>query len=357
MSILKVNTYQDFSGGNNAVFSGVASPPNSMGFRNRLINGDMRINQRASGTATITSTQTYYLDRWIAVEDTDGTMTVQQSSTAPTGFSNSMLLTTTSDDASLGATQFAYVLQKIEGYNIADLGWGTISAQSVTLSFQVRSSLTGTFGGCIGNNSFNRSYPFTFTISAANTWEAKTVNITGDTTGTWATDNTSGMQIIFGLGVGSTYSGTAGAWAAAGYLSATGAQSVIGTNGATFHVTGVQLEAGTNASAFERRDYGRELIMCQRYAVKYTNQNLGLTLNNSTAYSPLISFPVQMRATPTIESGATYSVSSGTAGTVSFIPGLPWAGATSLGCSFGNPGNNWSNGAFVSVSAVLASEL
>jgi hypothetical protein len=269
MSLVKANTFQDATGGSNAVFSGVASPPNSMGFRNRIINGNMAIDQRNAGAAgTLTSTQTYFLDRWFAVEDTDGTMTIQQSSTAPAGFSYSAVLTTGTADASLGATQLAYVAQKIEGYNVADLGWGTASAQTITLSFWVRSSLTGTFGGAVSNNAFNRSYPFTYTISAANTFEYKTVTIAGDTSGTWLTTNGAGIQVFWGLGVGSTYSGTAGAWAGSGYISATGATSVIGTAGATFYVTGVQLEAGTVASPFERRDYGRELMMCQRYYEK-----------------------------------------------------------------------------------------
>jgi hypothetical protein len=209
----------------------------------------------------------------------------------------------------------------------------------------------------VQNSASNRSYPFTFTINAANTWEFETITIPGDTTGTWLTTNGKGIRLSFGLGVGSDRTGTAGAWAGTNYASATGATSVVGTAGATFYVTGVQFETGSGAASFERLDYGRQLIQCQRYAVRYTNENLGLTLNNSTAYSPHLCFPAQMRATPTIESGATYSVNTGSAGTVSFIPGLPWAGATSLGCSFGNPSNNWSSGAFVSLNAVLTSEL
>jgi hypothetical protein len=315
MSIVKANTYQDASGGSNAVFSGVASPTGSMGFRNRIINGNMAIDQRNAGaSASLTSAQTYFLDRWFAVEDTDGTMTIQQSSTAPTGFSNSALLTTGTADSSLGATQICYVGQKIEGYNVADLAWGTASAQTVTLSFWVRSSLTGTFGGAIANNAFNRSYPFTYTISAANTFEYKTITIAGDTTGTWLTTNSAGIQVFWGLGVGSTFSGTAGAWAGSGFISATGATSVIGTAGATFYITGVQLEAGTNASAFEQIDYGRELIMCQRYFE--TNYDIGTTPANGTSTNDgykagiftagllyglhPIKFTVTKRATPTI---------------------------------------------------------
>ena len=319
MSNLKVTTINDKDGGSNAVLYGVAAPTGSMGFRNRLINSDMRIDQRNAGASvTLGASLAYTLDRWAGAEDTDGAATVIQDTVAPTGFTNSLKFTTTTADASLGATQFAYVAQAIEGLNVSDLAWGTASAQTVTLSFQVRSSLTGTFGGAITNSAFNRSYPFTYTISAANTWETKTVTIAGDTTGTWLTTNGVGMRVQFGLGVGSTYSGTAGAWAGSQFISATGATSVIGTLSATWQITGVQLEAGSVASPFERRDYGRELMMCQRYyqtgktgALGYTSINTG-----SAAAYPM---PVVMRATPTYtpvtftngtntRQGATYSI-------------------------------------------------
>jgi hypothetical protein len=328
------------------------------GFKNRIINGDMRIDQRNVGASvgTGSNNDVYTLDRWQAVYSANNKYTIQQSTTAPAGFTNSLLVTS-SAATSTSAGDIYHIGQTIEGFNAADLGWGTAGAQTVTMSFWVRSSLTGTFGGAIQNSANNRSYPFTFTISAANTFEYKTITIAGDTSGTWVTNNGSGIKLRFNLGSGSTYSGTAGAWAGSDFRSATGATSVLATNGATFIVTGVQLEKGSTATSFDYRPYGTELALCQRYAIRYTNQNLGLTLNNSTAYSPLISFPVQMRAAPTIESGATYSVNSGSAGTVSFIPGLPWAGATSLGCSFGNPANNWSSGAFVSLNAVLSSDL
>ena len=306
MSLVKANTYQDASGGSNAVFSGVASPPNSMGFRNRIINGDMRIDQRNAGASvTLGASLAYTLDRWAGAEDTDGAATVIQDTVAPTGFTNSLKFTTTTADASLGATQFAYVAQAIEGLNVSDLAWGTASAQTVTLSFQVRSSLTGTFGGAITNSAFNRSYPFTYTISAANTWETKTITIAGDTSGTWLTTNGVGMRVQFGLGVGSTYSGTAGAWAGSQFISATGATSVIGTLSATWQITGVQLEAGSVASPFERRDYGRELAMCQRYLpafpVTSTNWRLpavGLAAAGNTVFLTL-TLPTTTRVPPT----------------------------------------------------------
>ena len=271
MSVVKANTYQDASGGSNAVFSGVASPPNSMGFRNRIINGNMVIDQRNAGASvTPTADSTYTLDRWMARLGISSKFSVQQNAgsvTPPTGFSNYLGIT------SLAATTVASgdyygIQQSIEGFNVSDLGWGTASAQSVTLSFQVRSSLTGTFSGVLKNSGFNRSYPFTFTISSANTWETKTITIAGDTSGTWLSNNGIGIQVIFNLGYGSSLLGTAGVWAASNLGGATGSVNVVSTNGATFYITGVQLEAGTNASTFEQIDYGRELMMCQRYFSK-----------------------------------------------------------------------------------------
>ena len=309
MSLVKANTYQDASGGSNAVFSGVASPPNSMGFRNRIINGNMVIDQRNAGASvTPTADSTYTLDRWVARLGASSKFSVQQNAgsvTPPAGFSNYLGIT------SLAATTVASgdyygIQQSIEGFNVADLGWGTASAQSVTLSFQVRSSLTGTFSGALKNSGFNRSYPFTFTISSANTWETKTITIAGDTSGTWLSNNGIGIQVIFNLGYGSTYLGTAGAWAASNLGGATGSVNVVATNGATFYITGVQLEAGTNASPFERRDYGRELAMCQRYA--YVNRVLsgsfgafGLSgfFETTTVGLVPIRHPVEMRAAPT----------------------------------------------------------
>jgi len=269
------------------------------GARNRIINGDMRIDQRNAGaSASLTSSQTYFLDRWFAVEDTDGTMTIQQSSTAPTGFQNSAILTTGTADASLGSTQLAYVAQKPEGFNVADFDWGTANAKTVTLSFWVRSSLTGTFGGAISNSAFDRSYPFTYSVSAANTWEQKSVVIAGDTSGTWPKTNGIGMHIFWGLGVGSTYSGTAGSWAGTGYISATGATSVIGTAGATFYITGVQLEAGSVATPFERRSYGQELALCQRYYE--SGRSWAGSRSGDNVALMLISFKQTKRTSPTM---------------------------------------------------------
>jgi hypothetical protein len=267
----------------------------------------MRIDQRNAGASvTLTAAGAYTVDRWQGFEDTDGSMTAQQSSVAPTGFTNSLLITTTSADASLGATQFSLLAHKIEGFNIADLGWGTANAQPVTLSFWVRSSLTGTFGGSFGNGSFNRYYPFSYTINSANTWEQKSITIAGETNGTWLTNNGLGVQVNFGLGVGSTYSGTAGSWSSSVLFSATGATSVVGTSGATFYITGVQLEKGSTATSFDYRPYGTELALCQRYYQIY-QKPVGRGVMNGTTNLGRIGLPlqVQMRASPTMNISGT----------------------------------------------------
>jgi len=266
------NTAITVASSGQATFTHAVSQPGAFMFRNKIINGDMRIDQRNAGSSvTLTAGGIYTVDRWIGYEDTDGAMTAQQDSSVPTGFINSVKCTTTTADASLSGTQFSYFSQRIEGFNVADLAWGTASAKPITISFWVRSSLTGTFGGALNNSNGTRSYPFTYTISSANTWEQKTITVDGDTTGTWLTDNNTGIGLIFGLGVGSTYSGTAGAWAGANYASATGATSVISTLNATWYITGVQLETGSVATPFEQRPIGLELSLCTRYFYRMRN--------------------------------------------------------------------------------------
>jgi len=245
-----------------------ATAATGFGFKNRIINGAMVIDQRNAGASVTPTNGSYALDRWSGLLTQASKYTIQQNAgsvTPPVGFSNYLGITSSSA-YSVVASDYFSILQKIEGFNSADLGWGTASAQAVTLSFWVRSSLTGTFGGAFTNATTNRSYPFTYTISAANTWEQKTVTIAGDTTGTWVgATNGSGILVVLGLGTGATFSGTAGAWAAGNFFSATGANSVVGTSGATFYITGVQLEKGSTATAFDYRPYGTELALCQRY--------------------------------------------------------------------------------------------
>jgi hypothetical protein len=289
-------------GGDSIVFAdGSVNSSGFIGHRNRIINGAMMIDQRNAGASvTLTSGGVFTVDRWQGFEDTDGAMTAQQDTSAPTGFVNSLKFTTTTADATLSAAQFSLIQQRIEGTNIYDLAWGTASAATVTLSFWVRSSLTGTFGGALRNSASNRSYPFTYTISVADTWEQKTITIAGDTSGTWLTTTGTGMNVAFGLGVGSTNSGTAGAWTGSTLYSATGATSVIGTLNATFYITGVQLERGSTASSFEYRSFGTELALCQRYLPAYTGgvEMLGYWDNTNEA-KIVAPFLVEARVAPT----------------------------------------------------------
>lgn len=304
MSNIRVNTINDASGGSAAVLYGVASPPNSMGFRNRIINGAMVIDQRNAGASVTPINGQYTVDRFSAALTAASKFSVQQNAgavTPPAGFTNYLGASSLSAYSVLTSDFFA-LQQKIEGFNVADFAWGTANAQAVTVSFWVRSSLTGTFGGAVYNVSGTRSYPFSYAIGAANTWEQKTITIAGDTSGTWPKDNTTGMFLNFSLGAGATYTGTSGAWSSALYTTSTGATSVVGTNGATFYITGVQLEAGTVASPFERRDYGRELMMAQRYyqtVSEVAGNGAGASSGNSLITAQ---FVVPMRATPTISS-------------------------------------------------------
>jgi hypothetical protein len=290
------------------------------GMRNRIINGAMVIDQRNAG-ANVTvnsSTNNFSVDRFCGFgESTDGVFTLRQSSVAPAGFTNSLLATVTTADSSIGGSQRYFVRQGIEGYNVADLGWGTADARPVTLSFWVRSSLTGTFGGSIMNENFDRAYPFSYTISAANTWEQKSVTLVGDTTGTWLKTNGGGIYVIFSMGAGSLRVGTAGAWQtpSQALFGATGQTNIIATNGATWAITGVQFEEGLQPTPFEYRQFTTELALCQRYyevqgfasnAITVDGVNYGIGAGNLSGYQSL-PFAVVKRAAPTVTISGTWT--------------------------------------------------
>ena len=278
------------------------------GTRNRIINGDMRIDQRNAGASiTPTTDGVFSMDRWKLRNSAASKFSAQQSSTAPTGFSKSLLITSLA--ATTPASGDYYAIQHIvEGYNASDLDWGTANAKSVTLSFWVRSSLTGTFGGSLTNYNNAQSYIFNYTISAANTWTQVVLPIAGPATGSWDSTNSGAFNITFALGMGSTFQSTAGSWIAGNYFATSSATSVVGTNGATFYITGVQLEAGTVATPFERRSYGQELALCQRYYYRvvsnvadnnYARLSIfGQCASSTTAFAEVL-FPVSMRTNPT----------------------------------------------------------
>jgi hypothetical protein len=276
--------------------------------KNRIINGAMVIDQRNAG-ASVNPTSgsfVYTVDRWTALQTQSSKLTVQQNAgsvTPPAGFTNYLGVTSSSAYSLISSDQFL-IGQYIEGYNTSDLTWGTANAKTITLSFQVYSSLTGTFGGALQNSAQSRSYPFTYSIPTANTWTSISITITGCTDGVWQTTTSTGITVFLGLGVGSTKSGAAGSWQAADYRSATGATSVVGTNGATFYITGVQLEVGSIATGFEYRNYQQELALCQRYLPAFnasnSTQNPFMAYVQSTNYfRAAIPFKVSTRTPPT----------------------------------------------------------
>ena len=275
--------------------------------RNRIINGNMAIDQRNAGTSlTVTAVYppAYSMDRFYVYGSVTSKFTAQQNAgsvTPPTGFTNYLGCTSLSA-YSVGSSDNFLFGQYIEGFNVADLDFGKATAKTVTLSFWVRSSLTGTFGGSLVNSANNRSYVFSYTISSANTWEQKSITITGDITGTWLTNNGVGLALNFSIGSGSTFSTTAGSWVTGNFLNVTGATSVVGTSGATLYITGLQLETGTTATDFENLQYGTQLSLCQRY-YEVSGSNYGSNLcvaQNTTRVSCASAFTVPKRANPTV---------------------------------------------------------
>ena len=288
---------------NDASLQGAAASP--FGLKNRIINGDMQIDQRNNG-ASVTPTSpgaTYTLDRWRVETAGGGVYTVQRSTVAPSGFINSLLVTVTTADSSIAAADYYNFQQFIEGFNVADLAWGTANAQTITVSFWVRSSVTGTFAGSICNSGGTRSYVFTYTISAANTWEKKSITIPGDTSGTWLTNNGRGIILGFDLGNGSDYQATAGSWISSYAIATSSSVKLISTVGATFYMTGVQLERNTTATPFEWIPYTTELQLCQRY-LPSTGAGTNGGVFAAQAYSSTLAFvtipfPVTARVNPT----------------------------------------------------------
>jgi len=299
MSSIAVNAITDANGGSTTSINSVTPNTSNVVGKNRIINGNMVIDQRNAGASVTPTAGVYALDRWAASINVASKFSLQQNAgsvTPPEGFSKYLGITSLSA-YTLASGEFCTLTQYIEGSNVDDLNWGTSNAKAVTLSFWVRSSLTGTFGGAFNNSDSSRSYPFTYSISSANTWEKKSITIAGDTTGTWLTTNGRGIVVRLGFGSGSTYSGTAGSWSGSTYFTATGATSVVGTSGATFYITGVQLEAGSSATEFEHTQYTTQLQLCQRYYWQLIGNIYGGDW--SVAGFITFSYPVEMRAIPT----------------------------------------------------------
>jgi len=306
--------------GNVAVFSGtsgvslkdggvlLSSLNPYTGFKNRLINGDMRIDQRYAGNSVTASSGIYPLDRWITVVAQSSKYQMQQnlgSVAPPAGFTNYLGVKSLSAYTAL-ATDYFLIEQRIEGLNTADLAWGTTNAQAVTLSFWVYSSLTGAFGGVVRNSAENYSYPFSYTIAVANTWQKVAITVPGPTTGTWLTNSSIGIKVMFSLSMGSNYVCAPAVWVVSTCGTSTGATNVLATNNATWNLTGVQFESGSQATAFERRAYGSELLLAQRYYYRRSSAStadpIAMMQAESTTgvFGKLFDLPVTMRGNPTV---------------------------------------------------------
>ena len=327
MSTLKVTNIESPSGGGvNAKITDING--GQLSNRNLIDNGDQRIDQRNNGSA-VTASSSFPVDRFTISHSSNGAFSAQRSTEAPTGFRYSTKFTTTTADTSITGSQRLLYFTKIEGQNAQHLEFGTANAKSVTLSFWVRSSVTGTFSGSLQNGAQNRSYPYDYTISSADTWEHKTITISGDTTGTWATDNTKSHQIFWSLGNSSDYAATANAWVGAQrWGSTTGTANTLGTLNATWYITGVQLEVGEVATAFEHRSIGDELRNCKRY---YQINDSNYYFSSQTGAAMVAVFSEEMRATPTM----TQISGSGNFGVFSDI------GKTNCSMTIGGSGDNY----------------
>jgi len=310
----------------------------TFGFKNRIINGNMAIAQRT--TSAVTTDESFPVDRF-QLQIVNANLSLVQSSTAPAGFNYSIAATVTST-TSTNANDRSRLFQNIEGFNVADLDWGTANAKTITVSFWARSTVTGTYSGNVTNNGGNRSYIFTYALTA-NTWTYVTATIPGDTTGTWLKTNGNGLgfnPITFNCG--SSYQGAAGSWIAGDARGTSGSTYLATTNsGAVFNITGVQLEVGSTATSFDYLDYGRSLIQCQRYFQGTTNANdgnnyyygSGSNLTTSIAY---VTYPflVSMRASPTLTSSGTFQIRGGANNETVTSVSLVTSSTTTAGVNF-----------------------
>jgi len=276
------------------------------GSRNLVINGEMQVSQRVGTTATATGNNTYIIDRYTTFVSGGAAYTVQQVTDTPAGFKNAAKVTITTADSSLAAGDYALMQYRMEGTDIAHLNCGTSDAETVTLSFWVKSSLTGNFGGAMRNSAADRNYPYLYNIAQANTWEKKSITLTLDTTGTWLTTTGIGLVFMWDFGSGTDFQGTADQWQAGNFHSAASQVKLTATNSATWYVTGVQLEIGSTATDFEHKSFTDELALCRRYFRKFggiagqpLSQQGAQYLDGNTIYLSYMADLSEMRAVPT----------------------------------------------------------
>ena len=282
------------------------------GFKNRIINGGMVIDQRNAGANTL-PTNSYTLDRWNGIAYVGSSPTAKftvarnlGSVTPPSGFTNYLGITVSTAYSSWASGDFFNMVHYIEGYNIADFDWGKTTAKSVTLSFWVRGSVIGNYSVALRNYDANRAYATTYTINVANTWEYKTITIPGETTGTWYTDNNRGIELNFDLGRHSSYeTSSPNTWNTAGSIRVASTVRLLDTQNANLYITGVQLEKGSTATSFDYRPYGTELFLCERYFQVFANNGTGQPISfgsyfSSTNFMGYFSLRTKMRTDPTL---------------------------------------------------------
>ena len=305
MSELRVDTINEATTDTGTTISKLTNP--NQPFRNKIVNGDLSVDQR-DGTATINGTGvTYNVDRFLGRGVASaGVFTLAQDTTSPDNFTSSIKATVTTADSSI-ATGSSYRLQtNIEGINMADMNWGSSSARTAVLSFYVRSSVTGTFGLSVANGNFDRFRVFSYTIDSADTWERKIITVPGDTSGTWPTNNSLSVRLNWSLGIGTNVDGTAGSYGSSTAEGLQGQTNLIATNNATFFLTGVQFEVGEIATDFEHLPHDVQLTRCQRYLYKNTNNadgasasSMGMAYSTSAMQEAHFTFPCEMRTAPT----------------------------------------------------------
>lgn len=342
VAVSGANSYININGSNVSPFTGM--------MKNRIINGDMRIDQRFAGASNTVPTSInnfYVLDRFFHGNYSGtGTYSVRQmnganssvsnyeSGSVPStgGFINSMKLTVGTANTSTASDGFTGIYQAIEGLNTADLSWGTSAAKSITVSFWVKSSITGQFSSAIWNSSATQTYPMSFTISQSNTWQFVSFVVPGSTTGTWPTNNNAGLNFAIFPSLGSAFLTSSTGWTSNLY-GLTGQTNWMATSGNTFYVTGIQIEVGTQATPFEFRQYGTELSLCQRYYYQIGGTNAydifssgAIGSVNGTYYGGgIVYYPVTMRATPTIANTGSWASTYVTYNTFAAVSPSPYS--------------------------------
>ncbi len=321
MSTLKVDAIRHNSATSDAITTHsdgtcTANITNNLSNRNIVDNGEFVVSQRKEFSSAVTQTgEAFTIDRWKTRMTANSKFSVQQVADAPAGFYNSAKITSLAA-TTVGASDYYQFQQGIEGYNINPANFGTPTAKPMVLSFYVKSSLTGTFSVCFSNYTGNKFLTQNYTISSENTWERKTISVPAITSGTWERAAGAGLFIYFTLGAGSGTLRSTGSWIDSNFGRAgTGSTNVVATNGATWQVTGVQLEINSSgvATDFEHRSYGEELQRCRRcYQVildratdSGDDSGLGGTVytSNGGVYVP-IRFNPPMRSKPTVQSSS-----------------------------------------------------